>query len=205
MPNGSDAPPPGPLPTTPARTWFSLLGTLFGGIATNESIATRVHIDATAEAIWRRILFYEDIPGSPPLLLALMLSPIGTRGDKSQAGATILCRYRQGTLVKRITVVEQPHSACFDVTEQRLGIENCAVAQSGSYSIRRAAAGSEIVLTTNYAAFLHPRWLWRPVEKLALHQLHCHILDGIRKMVAAHDRSSSRIVTAAYTSRKEET
>jgi hypothetical protein len=204
MANSSDVESPVSLPATNARTWFRLLGLLFVGAATREFAATKVHIDAAPESIWHEVLFYEDVPGKPPLLLALMLSPIGTKGDKSEVGACIECRYKQGSLFKRITAVDMPYSIRFDVIEQCLGIETCAIARNGSYAIRRAAAGSEIVLTTNYTAFLHPRWLWRPVERLALHQLHSHILDGMRKMVAAEDRSA-RIVTVAYTCREEET
>lgn len=204
MASGSDVESPVSLPATNTRTWSRLLGLLFGSGATKESVVTRVHIEAAPELLWERILFYEDVPGSPPLLLARILSPIGTKGDKSQLGASIECRYREGSLVKRITIIEEPYSICFDVTQQRLGIENCAITRSGSYRISRSGSGSEIMLTTNYTAFLHPRWLWLPIESLAVHQLHGHILEGIRKMVAAEHRSV-RTVTAGYTCRKEET
>jgi len=204
MANRSDIQWPGFLPTTRTQIWSRLLSLLFGGIATKESVATLVHIDASPEAIWREILFYEEVPSRPPLLLAAMLSPIGTRGDKSQVGANIECRYQQGRLTKRITIVEQPHSICFDVSEQNLGIEDCAIAQSGSYRISRSDSGSEVMLTTNYIAFLYPRWLWSFVEWIALHQLHSHILEGVRKMVAAPSRSPQTF-RANYTCRKEET
>ncbi len=204
MADGSDAKAHGYLAISSKTTWCTLLGLLFGGGATREFAATQVHIDAAPESIWHEVLFYEDVPGKPPLLLALMLSPIGTRGDKSHVGACIECRYKRGSLLKQITAVDMPHWIRFEVTDQCLGIETCAIAMSGSYSIRRAAAGSEIVLTTSYTAFLHPRWLWRRVEKLALHQLHSHVLEGIRKMISAEDRSA-RIATTGFTCRKEET
>jgi len=189
--------------TTKTPIWLRLLSLLFGGSATQESLATRLHIEAPPESVWREILFYEDVPGRPPALLAVMLSPVGTRGDKSHAGASIECRYKQGTLVKRLTHVEAPHSICFDVTEHHLGIETCAIARSGSYRISRSDTGSEVMLTTNYEAFLYPRWFWRAIEKIAVHQLHGHILEGIRKMSAAESRSAQP-VTPGYTCRKEQ-
>lgn len=42
---------------------------------------------------------------------------------------------------------------------------------------------ARIFLTTNYSAYLHPRWLWRPLEKLVTAQLHHHVLRGMREAV----------------------
>ena len=185
------------------RTWCMFAVFLFGGAGSNESVATRIVSEASAEFIWRRVAFYEEVPGRPPFLLDALLCPIATEGDKSQVGATILCRYKQGTLVKRITAIRMPCFIRFDVLNQQLGIEHCAIARGGSYCIRRLAAGSEVVLTTNYRAFLHPRWLWRPLERLAVHQLHTHILNGVRKAVDADKRGGALL--GAASAREEQT
>ena len=198
----SDVQSPRSLPAVKTRIPFRLLALLFGSSPTKESIVTRVRIEATPESVWREVCFYEDVPDRPPLLLAALLSPIGTRGDKSQAGASVLCRYRQGSLVKRITIIEEPYSICFDVVQQHLGIEACAIARSGSYRISRSDRGSEVMLTTNYTGFLFPRWFWRVIEEFAVHQLHGHILEGICKMAAAGSRSPQP-VTHGYTCGKE--
>lgn len=190
-----EAPDSTPVSAAAMRILCKLARFLFGGGAIHESIATRVHIDAAPESVWSGIAFYEEVPGKPPALLASILFPLGTEGEKSEVGARVLCRYRQGNLVKEITAVEIPCIIRFDVMEQHLGIEGCAIAQSGSYRILCQGAGSEVVLTTNYRAFLHPRWVWRLVEKRALHQLHGHILNGMSTMVAVGDRPPMRVTT----------
>jgi len=126
-------------------------------------------------------MFYEDVPGRPPLLLRLLLpSPIRSEGRKHRVGATVRCVYQPGDLLKRITVVEAPHSLRFDVIQQRLGIESCILALGGSYSTRASGEGTDVVLATNYQASLRPRALWRPLEAFLLRQLHRHVLRGIR-------------------------
>jgi hypothetical protein len=95
----------------------------------------------------------------------------------------VKCIYEGGDLVKRITVIEPPLRIGFEVLEQRLGIEGCAIARNGSYELVPHRDGTDILLTTHYSAYLHPRWLWRPVEKLVTSQLHHHVLNGMRSAV----------------------
>jgi hypothetical protein len=164
-----------------ARTLPLVLGWLFGGRAVNEVISTQVYFTANPETIWNRIAFYEEVPGQPPFLLrAFMPHPVQTMGEKTAVGARIRCLYQGGDLVKRITAIEPPHRILFDVLEQRLGIEDCVVALGGSYEIDGNGNGSDVVLTTKYKAYLHPRRVWRPLERLIAGQLHRHVLDGMR-------------------------
>src|SRR5579875_447033 len=67
----------------------------------------------------------------------------------------------------------------FDVVEQRLGIEGCVIAQEGSYEVGRGPGGSDVILTTQYRTFLHPRWLWRPLERMVARSLHLHNLRAV--------------------------
>lgn len=104
-----------PMPTTLrlrkyAAGGYRLLGWLFARKAVSEAVATRVHFNASPEAVWNHIMFYEEVPGRPPFLLrALLPHPVRTEGDKTLVGATVRCAYKGGHLVKRITTVEPPH------------------------------------------------------------------------------------------------
>jgi len=191
------------VPPVKERIWCRLANFLCGSAASDESVATRACIETAPESIWGEMAFYEEVPGKPPMLLASLLSPLGTEGDKSQVGGLVICRYQQGNLVKRITALEKPYFIGFDVIKQRLGIERCAIARSGSYRIRRRGAGSEVILTTNYQALLYPRWLWRPLEKLALHELHSHILNGMRRIAVETPKLGTATPGCIY--REEET
>jgi hypothetical protein len=158
-----------------------LLSNLFAGKAMPQQVSTRVQLQATPEEAWREVIFYEEVPGSPPFPLRwFMPSPVRTEGAKSAVGASVRCIYRSGHLVKRITVFDPPCLIRFDVLEQHLGIEGCAVAQGGSYEIYRNGDETGLILTTRYRALLHPRWLWRQLEKLVAHQLHRHVLNGMK-------------------------
>jgi hypothetical protein len=172
----------GAAPAAPrARGWFRLLGRLFSREAVRESVATRARFDSAAEAVWDRMMFYEEIPGRPPFLLrAFLPCPVRTEGDKTRVGATVRCIYRGGALVKRIVAVEPPRRLQFKVSAQDLGIEGCVDLLGGRYEIRSRSGGANLVLTTNYRSGLRPRALWRPVEKFLARRLHRHILAGMR-------------------------
>jgi Polyketide cyclase / dehydrase and lipid transport len=184
------AAPAAPQPGLHVRRGFRLLGCLFARKGVGESVATQARFDASPETLWNRLMFYEEVPGRPPLLLRVLLPwPVRTEGEKTRAGTTVRCIYRGGVVVKRITAVEPPHRMQFEVIEQRLGIEGCISVLGGRYEIRRRGGGAEVVLTTNYRSFLRPRSLWRPVEKFLAGRLHRHILGGMR---AAAARPASR-------------
>jgi hypothetical protein len=142
-------------------------------------------------------MFYEEVPGQPPFPLNLFMPiPVRTEGGKGRPGATIRCIYRSGDLTKRITAIDSPRRIDFEVLDQRLGIEGCAIARVGSYEITPASVGCNVVLTTNYTAFLHPRPFWRPIERLLTHQLHRHVLNGMRGIVRPAPASLAPAPTA---------
>jgi hypothetical protein len=177
----AEASPSTPLPVTQAEGRYRLVRSLFARQATEDSVATQVRFRASAEAVWKRLMFFEEVPGRPPFMLRLLLPhPVRSEGDKSAVGAVVQCAYSGGDLVKRITAVEPPFLLRFEVVEQRLGMEGCVLTLGGSYRIRRDGDGSEVVLTTNYRAYLRPRPLWRPLEKILAGQLHRHILNEMR-------------------------
>ena len=170
-----------PRPQPPRERWYSLVGRLFPRNLATEVVATSVRFHASPETVWQRMLTYEDVPAPPPLLLRVLLPyPVRTEGDKTCVGASIQCTYKGGDMVKRITVVERPHLVQFEVTQQRLGIEGCITTLGGSYEIRSCGDQTEVVLTTNYRGYLRPRYFWRPLERFLAHELHRHILDGMR-------------------------
>lgn len=159
---------------------FRSVSWLLARKAVSEAVATRVHFNASPEAVWNHIMFYEEVPGRPPFLLGAVLPrPVRTEGDKTRVGGTVRCEYRRGDLVKRITCVEPPHFLQFEVIGQRLGIEGCVLTLGGSYQICTCGDATDVVLITNYRAFLRPRYLWRPVEAFLVSQLHRHILRGV--------------------------
>ena len=102
---------------------YRLVRSLFARKPTEDSVATKVHFDASPEAVWNRLIFFEEVPGRPPFILRLLLPhPVRSEGDKSDVGAAVQCTYKGGDLVKRITEVEPPFRLRFEVVEQRLGI-----------------------------------------------------------------------------------
>lgn len=177
-----------------AGKWYDYVGRLFGRRGMYESISTRVYVDASPETVWTRISFYEEVPERPPFFLrSLLPCPVRSEGEKSGAGGTVRCTYEGGILFKRITAVEAPYVVEFDVLNQSLGIEKCARALGGSYHLRHWGDGSEVILTTTYLAYLRPRWLWRPLEKLLVAQLHRHILRGIETELSPSARGGRNV------------
>jgi len=172
------------------RALFNLVGQLFPRSDRLEAAVTTVRFDAPPEAVWRGMLFYEEVPRRPLLFLRLFLPrPLRTSGEKTIVGSIIRCEYDGGSLVKRITRADAPHRVEFDVLEQRLGVEGCVSMGHGSYDIAGVDGGSDVVLTTNYRGHLRPRWLLRPLERYLAHAVHRHILAGMREVLAAAPKS----------------
>jgi hypothetical protein len=172
-----------------------LLGWMFPQNAVTDVVATSLCLRTSPETLWQRMLMYEDVPGRPPLLLRVLLPvPVRTEGDKTRVGAILQCTYKGGHLVKRIKAVEPPHLLRFEVIEQRLGIERCITTLGGLYQIRSRGGQTEIVLTTNYRGHLGPRFFWRLVERFLVHQLHRHILNGMRASLSPRGSSARHTV-----------
>ncbi len=146
---------------------------LFARKGMKEVVATRLRFNCSPEEVWDHMMFYEEVPGRPAFpLRALLPYPVRSEGDKSRVGATVRCAYTGGDLAKRITAIEPPHLLRFEVIEQRLGIEGCLLTLGGSYQIYAVGDASDLVLITNYQAYLRPRSFWRPLEALLVSQLH---------------------------------
>lgn len=176
------------LAALPRRT-LAHLGTIFPRNPAVQAVVSHATSDATPEEVWRRIMFYEEVPHRPPRLLRMLLPvPLRTTKTGLAAGAVVRCIYTGGGhLVKRITEARPPSVVRFEVVEQELGIEQCLTTVAGSYEIRAADCGSSIALTTMYRGHLRPRWLWRPCEAFFAHQLHRHILHGMGARTQASD------------------
>ncbi len=182
------------------RTLVDSLGRWFTANPNSEAVTTRIRLDASPEAVWSALRFYEDVPRRPGLfLLALLPRPIRSVGEKTRVGASVRCEYDGGHLVKRITVAEPGQLLRFEVLEQQLGIENSVSMGEGSYEIRPSAGGSEVFLTTHYRGHLRPRLLWRPFERSLAHHVHRHILVGMKTLLRAAqgERASGELRTVA--------
>jgi len=183
-----------PAPAAPLQREFGsgvyrVAGRLFGRQPVTQAVGTRVHFNASRESVWNHLMFYEEVPRRPPFPLGVLLPhPIRSEGNKTRAGANIRCTYgAEAGLLKHIVGVESPRLLQFEVTEQRLGIEDCVVTVGGSYQIHDCGDAADVVLTTNYRTYLHPRGIWHPVEALLIGQLHKHILRGISVAILLED------------------
>jgi hypothetical protein len=168
------------------RRWLSKIGGWFARNPHGDEVVTTMRWPLTRDEVWRGLLFYEEVPRRPWLLLRLFLPrPIRTEGGKKTVGDIVRCTYDGGHLVKRITRADAGRAIEFEVLEQDLGIEGCVAMGNGSYEIRETLDGSEVLLTTCYHGHLRPRFLWRPIERYIARSLHRHILEGMRETLAA--------------------
>jgi hypothetical protein len=146
-------------------------------------VRTGLTVHATPQEAWNAIMFYEEVEHAPPWLLRLALpKPIKSVGDKRKEGETIRCFYDRGHLCKRISQCEPGRLLAFEVTEQELHFERDVLLRDGSFEI--SPSGPEttrITLTTRYQRRLSPRWLWEPIERRVVHNLHGHVLKGMKE------------------------
>jgi hypothetical protein len=163
-----------------------------------DRVTTGFHFRTPPEAVWKSLMFYEDVPRQPwPLLRMFLPRPIRSEGDKRLVGSIVRCVYDRGYLIKRITVVEPARLLRFEVVEQSLGIEGSVKACWGSYQLSDVGGGTDVVLTTHYLGRLRPRFLWRPIERYLCLRLHLHILFGMRAALAAEPPLLGTVTPAA--------
>jgi hypothetical protein len=154
------------------------------------SVVTRMRIAAPVERIWDGLMFFEDIPRRPPLLLRLLLpAPIRAEGPRSAVGDETRCVYEGGSLLKRATRVDQRRHYAFEVAEQQLAVGAGIRLLGGGYTLRERPDGATgIELETRYLSPRRPAWLWRPIEAAVCHAFHRHILAAVRWNVESRQR-----------------
>lgn len=155
-----------------------------------DRVVTHLHLAASSEAVWRTLMFYEDVPrASWSIFRFLLPRPLRSEGDKSKVGSIVHCFYEDGYLRKRIVAVEPGELLRFEVVEQQLGIEKSFRAHEGSYELREVPTGTAVTLTTHYAGSLRPRRLWRPVERYFGHKFHLYVLRGMREALVSQSHA----------------
>ena len=124
-----------------------LVGRLFPPSTAIDVVTTTAAFDAPPEDVWRRMMFYEEVPHRPSLLLRTFLpSPSRTQASGKEVGTVVACTYSRGGLTKRITVLDRPRLVRFEVLEQNLGIERCMTTVEGAYEFRADGRGTEVAL-----------------------------------------------------------
>jgi hypothetical protein len=150
-----------------------------------ERVITGIRFAASAETVWVGLMFYEELPRRPPLLLRLILpAPTRAEGRKSAVGDQTRCLYEGGHLVKRITSIDRLRHSRFEIAEQRLRIAGGVRLEGGGYSLSELPDGStRVELETRYISPWFPRWLCRPIEAAVCHAFHRHLLGAMRRAV----------------------
>jgi len=155
-------------------------------------VMTGMTIAASAASVWEGLMFYEQVPGRPPLHLRLLLpSPKRAERGRSIVGAETRCLYEKGHLLKRVTGIELGRSYGFDIVEQDLAIGSGIRLMGGGYTLRELPDGTtRLGIETRYVSPSRPRWLWSRVEAAVCHAFHRHILGAMRRTLEA--RGSTR-------------
>jgi len=157
------------------------------GTGPTDSVVTGMTFPFPAERVWDRLLYYEEIEDPLPLPLRLLLpAPIRTEGRRSTVGDETRCRYRKGSLLKRVTGVALRRHWRFDVVEQDLPIAGGIRLKGGSYTLCELPDRStRVELETRYVSRRRPRWMFGPLEAAICHAFHRHILKAMRRESAS--------------------
>jgi len=148
-----------------------------------EAVSTREVIAAPLNACWDAIMFYEEVRHEPPLILRIGLAhPLRTIGSSGAVGDRKICIYNKGRITKQVTQAEPGRILAFDVIEQSIGYERSVRLTRGSFSFEPIDdAHTAVTLSTTYEPLLTPRFVWRWGEAIAVHALHGHVIEGMRR------------------------
>lgn len=151
------------------------------GVREPITILTERKVPVSPGALWRDLVFFEEIRTRPPLLLRLGLPrPSHVEGSHQNVGDIAVCVYHHGRLVKQITGVTPARRLAFRVLEQDLHFEHDVQLLGGSFDLEDLGEeGTHLRLATTYRPLLGPRWIWLPLERWAVHTLHHHVIDAI--------------------------
>lgn len=158
-----------------------------------ETIVTTEVIEAPREACWQGLVFYEEVKHRPPLILRIGLAhPLFATGSSRRVGDVKTCVYNKGWITKRVTEAAPGKRLAFEVISQSIGYERDVQLTGGSFEFRDLGfERTEVRLSTSYRPLLSPRFAWRPFEGIAVHTLHRHVIEGIRRNAAEHAGSPS--------------
>jgi hypothetical protein len=156
-----------------------------------ETVVTSLNIPSPAGRAWNALMFYEEVRHRPPWLLRYGLPrPLFARGSTQNIGDTKVCNYTKGHLTKRVTQREPEKLLAFDVIEQdRIETDSVRLTGGSFRFIPLSSNLTRVDLATSFEPKLGPRWVWRPFERLAVHTLHRHVLEGMK--LAAVDRNDA--------------
>ena len=145
------------------------------------SVTTCEDFLAPRDAVWKALMFYEEVPKTRPFLLRRFLpTPIGTEGCKSEVGGEVKCRYADGHLVKRVTHIVREHNYGFEIIEQNLTLGGIRLL-GGEYTFCELSEDrTRVALATRYASPNYPRWLFGRVEAAVCHSFHHYILSAMQ-------------------------
>ena len=140
---------------------------------------------AAPEAVWKALMFYEEVTERAPFFLrSLLPTPIGSEGCKSEVGSEVRCRYLKGNILKRVTRIVHGRSYSFDVVEQNLTLHGRIRVLGGDYLLYELAPNrTRVTLSTRYESPNQPRWLFGALEATVCHSFHRHILTAMRSTV----------------------
>lgn len=146
-----------------------------------ETIRTTRAIPASPEKVWDALVFFEETGGPPPVLLDLFLpTPLAVEGERESPGDLTTCVYTNGELVKRVREADPARELAFDVVEQTIGLERVVHLEDGAFLLAPGDNGGTVLtLETRYRSAMRPRFAWRWSERLAVHQLHAHVISEI--------------------------
>lgn len=159
-----------------------------------EVVDTELTMHATPQECWDAMQFYEEVAHPPPLILRIgLVRPLYTEGSSRQPGDVKRCVYNKGHIVKVVRSARPAEALEFDVSEQRIGYERDFRLVDGSFTFVPVSEGAtRVVLRTRFEPRLGPRWAWRPFERYAVHTIHGHVLEGMRRQAEARPRSGPR-------------
>jgi hypothetical protein len=144
------------------------------------SVMTCQDFPAAPGAVWKALMFYEEIAGDRPFLLRRFLpTPIGSQGCKSTIGGEVTCEYVGGHLVKRVTHIIRERSYTFEIVQQDLALRGIKLV-GGDYTLRvQSEDCTRVALATHYTSLNRPRWVFARLEAAVCHSFHHYIFSAI--------------------------
>ena len=157
-------------------------------LRTRSKVVTSMEIPACGQT-WNGLMFYEQV-GKSSSLAAAVWAPAATLyiWQRRTCGGRSDLRLHQGTSDQAHHTRVSNALLAFDVVEQDRIEADSVKLTGGSFAfIAQGPQRTRVELATSYRPKLGPRWMWRPLEELAVHTMHRYVLEGMKEQaVEAH-------------------
>jgi hypothetical protein len=165
-------------------------------VAPTYEVVTTVDVGAPPEAVWRRVVQFDEIDEQPEWFFRAGIAyPIRATIAGTGVGALRRCGFSTGAFIEPITVWDAPRRLAFNVVAQPPPLRELSIyskvyaphldgyfrSSRGEFTLTPTPTGTRLAGHTWYSVDFYPQGYWRWMSETLLHRIHRRVLDQVKR------------------------